>query len=37
MVALLTSKYVVDHAPGEDGQAVGGDMVDQFTASPGQL
>lgn len=37
VVALLASKYDVMYAPGEDGRAVERDMVDQFTASPGQL
>ena len=37
VVALLASKYDFDYAPGEDGTAVERDMVDQFTASPGEL
>ena len=37
MVALLASKYDFNYAPGEDGRAVERDMVDQFTAAPGQL
>ena len=37
VVALLASKYDICYAPGEDGRAVERDMVDQFTASPGQL
>ena len=37
VTALLASKYDVRFAPGEDGTRVVGDMVDQFTASPGQL
>lgn len=37
MVALLASKYDFTFAPGDDGEAVERDMVDQFTASLGQL
>ena len=37
MVALLASKYDITFADGEDGKAVEGDMIDQFTACPGKL
>ncbi|MCJ1457542.1 hypothetical protein MMC28_007910 [Mycoblastus sanguinarius] len=37
MAALLASRYDVAYAPGEDGRRVVEDMMDQFTASPGQL
>lgn len=37
VAALLASKYDVSFAPGEHGKRVVKDMVDQFTASPGQL
>ena len=37
VVALLASKYDVTYAPEEDGGAVERDMVDRFTARPGQL
>ena len=37
VTALLASKYDVSFAPGETGERVMEDMVDQFTASPGQL
>ncbi|KAL9608912.1 MAG: hypothetical protein Q9167_006281 [Letrouitia subvulpina] len=37
VTALLVSKYDISLAPGETGERVVEDMVDQFTASPGQL
>ncbi|KAI4213021.1 MAG: hypothetical protein LQ351_004365 [Letrouitia transgressa] len=37
VAALLVSKYDISLAPGETGARVVEDMVDQFTASPGQL
>ncbi|KAL8793202.1 MAG: hypothetical protein Q9195_004232 [Heterodermia aff. obscurata] len=37
VVALLASKYDIAFAEGEDGKAVEGDMIDQFTACPGKL
>lgn len=37
VTALLVSKYNVHFAPGENGRCVEQDMLDQFTAKPGQL
>ncbi|OKL58794.1 hypothetical protein UA08_05857 [Talaromyces atroroseus] len=37
VVSSLVSKFDVRFAPGEDGKGVVDDMVDQFTAAPGQL
>jgi cytochrome P450 len=36
-ISSLVSKYDVRFAPGETGKRVVDDMVDQFTAAPGQL
>ncbi|KAL9613826.1 MAG: hypothetical protein Q9204_008872, partial [Flavoplaca sp. TL-2023a] len=37
VTALLVSKYDFCFAPNEDGTRCIDDMVDQFTAAPGQL
>ncbi|KAL8670626.1 MAG: hypothetical protein Q9168_004837 [Polycauliona sp. 1 TL-2023] len=37
VTALLASKYDIRFAPGEDGTRCVEDMVDQFTAAPGEL
>lgn len=37
VTALLVIKYDVSFAEGEDGKFVDGDLMDQFTATPGRL